>query len=382
MAQPDPPRGASPQAGPHQPAPPGTPTDGRAFPCERCGADLAFSPAGQSLRCAHCGFERPLVPTEPTGLTEHDLAAALREEAARRTRASAAPGAQEATCVGCGATVTFEGTLTATRCAYCDLPLQRDAVHRAPDRIPVDGLLTFAVEGTAARGALAAWVRSLWLAPGDFVRAGVDGRLDGIYLPYFTFDAAADATFRGERGDHEWVEAGLGQSRRRERRTRWSPASGRLQRRFDDVLVAAVTALPQPLLQGLEPWPLAAVRPFAPEPLAGKLAHTYDLELGASSGVARQRMEAALAADARARIGGDEQRIHALDTTWTGVTYKHLLLPVWLMAYRYGGKPYRVVVNATTGEVSGERPWSPWKVGLLVVAAIVLFALFASQSGR
>ena len=64
------------------------------------------------------------------------------------------------------------------------------------------------------------------------------------------------------------------------------------------------------------------------------------------------------------------------------MTYKHLLLPVWLLAYRYGGKPYRVVVNATTGEVSGERPWSPWKVGLLVVAALVLFALFASQSSQ
>jgi len=148
------------------------------------------------------------------------------------------------------------------------------------------------------------------------------------------------------------------------------------------VLVAAVTALPQPLLQGLEPWPLSRVRPFAPEPLAGKLAHTYDLELGASSGIARQRMEAALDAEARQRIGGDEQRIHGLETRWDGVTYKHLLLPVWLLAYRYGGKPYRVVVNACTGEVSGERPWSPWKVGLAVVAALAVAAFFLAQSGR
>ena len=370
------------QAGPRPPAPPGTPIDGRAFPCERCGADLTFDAATQALRCEHCGFERPLVPAAAGGLTEHDLAAAMRDEAARRTRASVAPGAQEASCAGCGATVTFDGTLTATRCAYCGLPLQRDAVHRAPDRIPVDGLLTFAVEGPAARAALAAWVRRLWLAPGEFVRQGVDGRLDGVYLPYFTFDAAATTTYRGERGEHEWVESGFGSSRRRELRTNWWPAQGRFERRFDDVLVAAVTALPQPLLQGLEPWPLARVRPFSPEPLAGTLAHTYDLELGASSGIARQRMEATLQQEARQRIGGDEQRIHALETSWDGVTYKHLLLPVWLMAYRYGGKPFRVVVNATTGEVSGERPWSPWKVAFATLAALILFLLVLSQSGR
>ena len=46
------------------------------------------------------------------------------------------------------------------------------------------------------------------------------------------------------------------------------------------------------------------------------------------------------------------------DTNYHALTYKHLLLPVWMLAYRYGKKTYRVVVNAGTGEVQGGRPWS------------------------
>ncbi|MBV9774716.1 MAG: hypothetical protein JO040_12240, partial [Gemmatimonadetes bacterium] len=73
-------------------------------------------------------------------------------------------------------------------------------------------------------------------------------------------------------------------------------------------------------------------------------------------------------------IGGDEQRIHSTDTRYDDVTFKHILLPVWISAYRYREKVYRRLVNARTGEVQGERPWSWIKIALLVlfVAALVI----------
>jgi len=353
---------------------------GRTFLCERCGADLAFSIGAQRLRCEHCGFERDLEAGAAAEVRENDLAEGLRRQAERRAAGAAPVGTSELRCDACGATVVFEGTLTATACAYCGEPLQRDRVHRAPDRIPVDGLLTFAVPQEAARAALAAWVRGLWFAPTDFTRRGVDGRFEGVYLPYFTFDAMTATRYAGERGDHHWVEVGSGSQRRRELRTRWSPAAGAFQRFFDDVLVPAVQALPQALLERLEPWPLGGVIPFTPAALAGKRAHTYDLDLGPASAAARRRVEAALAAEVRARIGGDEQRVHAVDTAWAGLTYKHLLLPVWLLAYRWQGRSYRVAVNACTGEVHGERPWSPWKIGLAVALGLLAAAAAALLS--
>jgi DNA-directed RNA polymerase subunit RPC12/RpoP len=361
-------------------APAGDEARGRTFPCERCGADLTFSIGARRLRCEHCGFEKALDPGAAPAVHENDLAEGLRRQAERRARGDAGVSTSELRCAACGATVVFEGTLTATSCAYCGEPLQRDRVQESPDRIPVDGLLTFAVEAEAARAGLAAWVRGLWFAPGEFLRRGVDGRLEGVYLPYFTFDAMTSTRYAGERGDHSWVEVGSGNQRRRELRTRWSPAAGAFQRFFDDVLVPAVQALPEALLDRLEPWPLGAVIPFAPAALAGKLAHTYDVDLGPASADARRRIDAALEGEVRHRIGGDEQRILDLRTSYAGLTYKHLLLPVWLLAYRYRGASYRVAVNACTGEVHGERPWSPWKIafavllGLLAAGAVALLS--------
>jgi hypothetical protein len=138
-----------------------------------------------------------------------------------------------------------------------------------------------------------------------------------------------------------------------------------------------VQALPASLLGKLEPWPLGAVIPFTPGALAGKLAHTYDVELPQAAGAARQAMERAIEVEVRRRIGGDVQRVESIRTGWAGLTYKHLLLPVWLLAYRYQGRSYRVAINACTGEVHGERPWSPWKIGVAVVLGLALAGVIA-----
>jgi hypothetical protein len=97
---------------------------------------------------------------------------------------------------------------------------------------------------------------------------------------------------------------------------------------------------------------------------------------------ARGRMEEALHDEARGRIGGDVQRIHHLDARYDAVTYKHLLLPVWLMSYRHGEQAYRVVINAVTGQVFGERPWSAWKILGAATLALVAVLLILLVTGR
>ena len=81
-------------------------------------------------------------------------------------------------------------------------------------------------------------------------------------------------------------------------------------------------------------------------------------------------------------IGGDEQRIHSVKTQHDNVTFKHILLPVWISAYRYQNQVYRFLVNARTGEVQGERPYSWVKITLLVLAilAAVGIAVLMVQS--
>jgi hypothetical protein len=136
---------------------------------------------------------------------------------------------------------------------------------------------------------------------------------------------------------------------------------------FDDVLVLASHSLPKRYTDALEPWDLSALEPYAPEYLAGFRAEGYSVDLDDGFAQARDKMDATIARDVRFDIGGDRQRIHAIDTAVSDVTFKHILLPVWLAAYKYRGETYRFVVNARTGRVQGERPWSAWKIAVAVI---------------
>ena len=373
------------------PPPPGADSDadhdrraaGRTFPCQKCGADLTFDPRQQELACPFCGNMQPIALPDGGDVVEQDLEAALQACATRRKEEQGlASATQELTCASCGGTVQFVGTLTATSCPYCATPIEREGVHDSPDRLRVDGLLAFQVEGEAARANLRTWVKSRWFLPSHLARDGIHAAFVGVYLPFFTFDAFTAHRYAGMRGEHYSVTVGEGKSRTTVQRTRWYPVAGEFRRFFDDVLESAGSGLPEKQMDALEPWPLKGLKGFAPEFLSGFLARTYDVPLEKCFRIAKHAMVEELDAEVRERIGGDEQRVLSLDTQWSALTYKHVLLPVWMATYTWKSKPYRVVVNAATGEVQGERPWSGAKITafVLTMAALAAAIFFAVQA--
>jgi hypothetical protein len=123
---------------------------------------------------------------------------------------------------------------------------------------------------------------------------------------------------------------------------------------------------------------------YEPAWLAGFRAQRYQVELPEGFDKAKQAMAKVIEGDVRKDIGGDEQRVLGVETATSNATFRHLLLPVWIGAYRFKGKAYQVVVNARTGEVQGERPWSVLKISLLVAAivlVIVVLVMIAHRSG-
>ena len=359
------------------------PALGRNFPCESCGAKLEFHIGQQSLKCPFCGSTKSLEIPEGAAVKEQDLGGTLTKEAERRTAGAPAVTTTEVKCAGCGGTTMFAGTLTSSECPYCGSPLQRENVHDSPSRIPADGVLPFLVTREQAADSLKKWVGSRWFAPNEFKRRGVAGIFSGIYLPYWTYDSMTATRWSGQRGVAHYVETGSGQNKKRERKVEWHPASGSFQRFFDDILVCACTGVPQKLLLALEPWPLQRVIPFTPQALSGYLARTYDVAIDNALTSAKERMSAAIAEQVRKQIGGDEQRVTSVHTLHSALTFKHLLLPVWLLTYRYGDKPFQLAVNAATGEVQGERPYSAFKIILtiLFVAGAIAAAIALAKMG-
>lgn len=358
------------------------------WPCAACGSDLRFSPGDTRLTCAHCGHVQEIPPASTRdrkrALGEHDLETALRDQLPR----AAMEEPRTTRCAGCGALVEFQGAQHATECPFCASPV---AVGTGTNRqIKPQAVVPFRLTEEQAREAMTKWLGRLWFAPGGLVDYARKGRaLNGVYTPYWTFDAASRSRYLGERGTYYYetrtvtVQVNGKPERRQEqvRKTRWQSVSGWVRRDFDDVLVLASTSLPQGYTQGLAPWDLTALEPYRADYLAGFTAEGYTVALPEGHAQARGIMAQIIQGDVIRDIGGDEQRVNRIDSDYSLETFKHVLLPVWMAAYKYDGRTFRFVVNGQTGKVQGERPYSKWKIALtvLVVAALIGGAIWFGQ---
>ena len=151
-----------------------------------------------------------------------------------------------------------------------------------------------------------------------------------------------------------------------------------MEQAFQNVLVPATKAVAEARLNKLAPWGLSAVCAYEPAYLAGFKAQRYQVELPQGFERAKVMMAPVIESDIRGDIGGDEQRISSVHSDYMNIMFRHLLLPVWIGAYRFSNKGYQVVVNASTGEVQGERPYSAVKIFFfcLFIFFVVLFILY------
>jgi len=366
-------------------------TNPNELPCNECGAPLAFKPGAGKLVCPFCGTENEI---EGAGQQLDDLGIRtgsgpeikeLDYEAALDNALDESEIEEVATirCPGCGAEVGLDATTLAQECPFCATPLARESSqpHRHPKP---QGILPFAFDQREARQQMAKWLGSLWFAPSSLKRYAEAGRpLSGVYLPYYTYDALGEADYRGQRGDAYYVtrtrtvmvDGKAQQQTYQERRIRWRSASGRVRHAFDDVLVQASDTMGparQTAEYGGASWDLAALEPYRTEFLAGFRAEAPSVSLSEGYARAERLMEQRLIRDIKFDIGGDAQKIDHMDARYSDITFKHVLLPIWLASYRWNNKPYRVVVNGRTGQVSGERPYSIWKIAVAVIIALAV----------
>jgi len=392
-----------------------TPPSEHRYPCDNCGASLVFAPGQQALTCPYCGHVQQIGPgptrapaRQESGGIEADAALRSDPDTGRALQWDAghkAPHLHEIpldqglildqgsdlaqtvrtlSCPNCGAKIDLDSGTHSSVCPFCATPVVTDT--GAARRIKPQAVLPFVVTEDQARRALGDWLRGLWFAPGGLVEyARRNRRMTGIYSPFWTFDADTRSAYTGMRGDYYYETVYVtrevnGRQQRvaqQVRRTRWTPAAGRVARDFDDVLVLASSSLPRHFADALTPWDLSQLADYRPEYLAGFQAEGYTVPLAEGHVIARQQMDAVIATDVRRDIGGDVQQIQTVRTEHANETFKHILLPIWTAAYRYGGRSYRFVVNGQSGRVQGERPWSAWKIAFAVLVALILAALAA-----
>jgi len=350
-------------------------SDIRSFPCVNCGAELRFAPGSGALKCPYCGTENEIA-SEQRQVEELDFRSHLKQiEAGEQTEERLT-----VRCDSCGAEVSMAEDVTAGACPFCGSNIV--AQSRSTKLVKPRWLLPFKITREQAAQHFRLWIRKRWFAPNKVKQfARLDG-LHGIYSPYWTYDCRTSTRYTGKRGEYYYTtetytatENGKSVTRTRQvRHTRWYPAGGTVRNVFDDILVLGSKALPHKQAERLEPWDLENLVGYKAEYLSGFQVESYGVDLAAGFEEAQVKMEPVIRQTIRRDIGGDTQVIDTMNVSFADITFKHILLPVWISAYRFKEKVYRFLVNARTGEVQGERPWSWIKITLAALSAAVVVA--------
>ena len=358
------------------------------YPCPTCGAILVFEPKDGALACPYCGHKEQ-IPQSAEQVEERSFEQYLRPRADQLQEL--APGALEVQCSSCGAVVTFVPPEVARECDFCGAQIVAQPKSADPTVAP-EGVLPFLIPQQQATAHVKQWIASRWFAPNALKKFATPEAIDGVYLPFWTYDANTVSYYTGQRGEYYYVTEtytetdaqGRTETKTRQvRHTRWWPVSGTVSRWFDDILVPATKSLPAGYLNALEPWDLAQLKPYEPAYLSGFKAQRYQVELAEGFEQAKAVAAGVIQSDVRSDIGGDEQMISDIKTHYSAVTFKHLLLPVYAGAYRLNQKVFQVVVNGRTGEVQGDRPYSFWKIALLVLSILlVILVIYLLANSR
>ena len=226
---------------------------------------------------------------------------------------------------------------------------------------------------TQVRDAIRAWYGNRWFAPNSLKRAALTDTVKGLYIPYWTFDAQVHADWTADSG-YYYYETETYPRRQRPTQTRqvqkvrWVPSSGALDHFFDDELVPASRGVQEAMLradravsdhQELAPynagyfpagWWNAIKLTSSPPPR--KPARTWTPRSNAF---------------APPQVPGDTQRNLQVQTDYSGQTFKHILVPIWLLTYDYGARISRWSSMATPAPLrasiprAGSRsPWPSW----------------------
>ena len=346
------------------------------FPCPSCGAVMHFDPLSASLKCDHCDniidFEKKDEP-----ILEYDFFSVGDKDQKADT------GDQTLTiqCESCGAKTVVGTDTIAKFCAFCGSP----HIISLEDMggIPPESVIPFQIPKKKAQESFKAWIKKRWFAPNALKKQKLDGKLNGIYVPYWTYDSDTYYSYTAQGGQHYYVtKTRVVNGKRqtyRERRTRWYPVSGSGNHYFDDLQIQASKQIDYDLLEKIEPFTLSKLTAYMKQYLSGFMAERYSVDVKDGWQDAKQEINGELNSMVRSEILSryDEVKMIRIAANYKTVSYKHILVPVWLSSYKYKKKTYQYMINGENGKVAGRAPISAWKIiGLILGIAAVSVAIY------
>jgi ribosomal protein L37AE/L43A len=335
----------------------------RTYQCPSCGASTKFNVAAAGIACEHCGY---------TAATISDIVgrSAAEQEFTLATLSIAEQGwgveRKTLTCENCGAVISLPQDVLSSSCSFC--ASHKVNLSTAPDDIlRPKFLIPFKISPDKIRSLAQAWLGKGWYHPPELASNSLIQKFNGIYLPYWTFDAQIDAAWRAQVGHERTVRDKDGNSRTV---IDWRWEKGQAHLNIDDLPLAATSKISHHLLAKLLPFQFQALTAYSPDFLAGWQALNFNITLPDAWEEAKQAMRESAQQACRSQIHSAHVRNFSMTADFNDEAWRCILLPVYLAVYKHEGKVFQVMVNGQTGTVSGQKPVAWWKVWLAITAML------------
>jgi len=346
--------------------------------CPSCGGTMDYDPATGGLHCPYCDHteEIPTATVENNrgGMSESAVELSL-EDAENVENCDWGVATKTVICKSCGAESIYDVQEISAVCPYCG----SNQVMEANDEktMAPGGVVPFKISQTEASNRFISWIKRKFFAPKLAKESARADKFTGMYLPYWTFDAQTESSYFGEFGKDRIVTDKEGNKKTV---TDWYKTSGFYSEFIDDELVCGTTQHDTSMLRGLEPFDTADNKVYKPEYVAGFGAERYTVGIKAAwekaKNAIKSKLHSAICNKILREHNADHTRNVVVNTEYSKMTYKYLLLPVWMSSFKYNDKVYRFMVNGQNGKVSGQSPVSGIKVFLTILVIVAIIALF------
>lgn len=344
--------------------------------CPNCGGVMEYDPAAGKIKCPYCDYEEEIKITEDTPLKAEELDF---DEADFTANCNWGVKTKTVICEACGAEAVYDDLQTAAVCPFCGSNQVMDANN--VDTMAPGGVVPFAVTDKQASDYFKSWIKKKWFCPKLAKESAKPDKFQGVYLPYWTFDTNTKSNYTGEYGIDHTTKDKDGDTHTH---TEWHRTAGTYQAFFDDELVFATDRHDPGILSDLEPFRTEDNKSYKPEYIAGFMAERYSLGIKdawkRAKDSIREKIMDSVKSKIRRQYNADHVRNVRLNIDFANVTYKYLLLPVWMSSFKYKEKVYHFMVNGQTGKVGGKTPISIPKVVLTILGVLLVLGIIYALS--